>query len=156
MNLKQTTYTYEKKKFQKALLKHLTPITILTFGQIFLFLLFGILGQVAYINNNKTMFLATEIPAVIFVFSTGMCLAIYKMFFQNALINVNNWSYQHNLTIENNQVFLTLKSLDGLNEFKYNFMIKKIKKENDNYLLFKNSNHFIYVPAELFEANKIN
>lgn len=146
MNIENITYVYDKKTFKKALLRHLTPITILTFGQCFLALIFGILGIIAYVNNDKTMFLAMEMPTMVFLFITGIELGIYKIFFQNLLINVYNWSYQHELTIENNQVSLTLKSLDGQNIEKYNFAIKKIKKEKDNYLIFKNSNHFIYVP----------
>lgn len=108
MNLKQTIYTYDKKTFRKALLRHLTLITVLTFTQILLILILGPIGIVAYINN-KTMFLATEIPMVIFVFNAGVCLGMYKIFFQNSLINVNNWSYQHDLTIENNKTYLYLK-----------------------------------------------
>lgn len=60
MNIENITYVYDKKTFKKALLRHLTPITILTFGQCFLALIFGILGIIAYVNNDKTMFLAME------------------------------------------------------------------------------------------------
>ena len=48
------------------------------------------------------------------------------IFFQNLLINVNNWSYQHDLTIENNKVYLSLKAQNGSNEEKYSFIIKAI------------------------------
>ena len=58
------------------------------------------------------------------------------------------------LIIENNNAILFLKSLDGLKEEKYSFSIKKIKKEKDTYLIFKDHNHFLYAPAELFDANK--
>ena len=81
-------------------------------------------------------------------------MSFYKIYFQNLLININNWSYQHELIIENNNAILFLKSLDGLKEEKYSFSIKKIKKEKDTYLIFKDHNHFLYAPAELFDANK--
>jgi len=156
MSIGKITYTYDKKSFRKALLRHIMPITILTFGQCFLILFCGILAMVGYAKNNRTLFIAMEIPTIVFVFSAGLELGIYKMAFQNLLINVHNWPYQHELAIENNQVSLSLRSQDGSKDEKYSFTIKKIKKEKDNYLIFKNSNHFIYVPAELLDASKVN
>ena len=154
MNVNKITYIYDKKTFQKILLRHLTPITIYTFFFVFLILICIPLTSIGYLNNNKILFLTTEILALVSILCNGFGLSFYKIYFQNLLININNWSYQHELIIENNNATLFLKSLDGLKEEKYSFPIKKIKKEKDTYLIFRDHNHFLYVPAELFDANK--
>jgi hypothetical protein len=53
--------------------------------------------------------------------------------------------------IENNYVKLTLKANNSSNSEYYEFPITKIKKEGDSYLIFKNRNNFIYVPAKYID-----
>ena len=43
---------------------------------------------------------------------------------------------------------ITLKSINSADSEHYEFEIKKIKKEKDTYLIYKNCNHFIYLPAK--------
>ncbi|MDY4788376.1 MAG: hypothetical protein SO253_03560 [Bacilli bacterium] len=154
MTTKEIVYKYEKKVFKRALLTHLKPITISTFSQCFIAMVCGFIYLNAYMNNDIVLFNITAIPAMICLLGAGIGLVIYIIFFKNLLITAYNWSYDHYLTIDNNQVVLLLKSSDGLKEEKYKFPIKKIKLEKDNYLIFKNNNHFVYVPKELFDASK--
>lgn len=50
--------------------------------------------------------------AFVFASSEGVCMTTYKIYFQNQLITVYNWMFQHELTIENDEVNIILKSED--------------------------------------------
>ena len=154
MNINKITYIYDKKTFRKIMLRHLRPLTIPYFCFFILTFIFVPMLVPAYLNNNKIILLTMGIPYIIIFFGGLSWIGYYRWYSYNLLININNWSYQHELIIENNNAILFLKSLDGLKEEKYSFPIKKIKKEKDTYLIFKDHNHFLYVPAELFDANK--
>ncbi len=157
MSINNISYIYDKKTYQKITLRYLRPVTILTFVPGAIALVLGIVGPILYYFNDryKVAYASMMITAYILVFVISLSQFIYRMCFKNKLITINNSMYKYDLSIENDIVNLTLKAADNLNVENYSFKISKIKQQGDNYLIYKDKNHFIYAPVDLIDKNRI-
>ena len=108
MNVNKITYIYDKKTFRKIMLRHLRPLTIPYFCFFVLTFIFVPMLVPAYLNNNKIILLTMGIPYIIIFFGGLSWIGYYRWYSYNLLININNWSYPHELIIENNNAILFL------------------------------------------------
>lgn len=143
-------YSFSNKDFRKRLLRHIRIIYFITIPQVLCYVVTWIITILnAYKNNDVA--LITGAITIILVMVSSICLGGYHILFRNRLITARNFAYEHNIIIENNYIKVTLKSIDSNNSEHYEFIDKKIKKEGDTYIIYKNRNHFIYLPTKYVE-----
>ncbi len=145
-------YSFTNKDFRRRLLRHIRIIYFITVPLTIGFSTTWIIASLNAYKNSTVVIIAFIITIILFIIN-ACCLYCYQILFRNRLITARNFTYTHYVNIENDYLKLTLESPDKYNSEHYEFKIKKIKKENDTYIIYKNNNNFIYLPAKYVDEN---